>query len=249
MRLTVLGCAGTYPGPDSGCSSYLVEHDGYKLLLDMGNGSLGELQRYTDLREIDAVFVSHLHGDHCLDLITYTYARRYHPGGESGPLAVFGPAALEARLCNSFDRPIPGGIDDVFGFHVVSDAEPIELGPFSLMPRLVSHPVECYGLRVEAGGRTLAYSADSGPVDSLVDLAKDADVFLAEASYLEGDDNPPDVHMTGKEAAEHATRADAKSLVLTHLVPWNPVERVLADATPSFAGPIALATKGLQVEI
>lgn len=249
MRLTVLGCAGTFPGPDSGCSSYLIEHDGYSLLLDMGNGSLGELQRYTDLRSIDAVFVSHLHGDHCLDLVTYTYARRYHPAGSSPPLGVFGPSKLEARLCNSFDRPIPGGIDDVFAFHVVADAEPIKLGPFRLMPRLVDHPVECYGVRVEAGGRSLAYSADTGPVESLVDLARDADVFLAEASYLEGDDNPPGIHMTGKQAAEHAAKANARSLVLTHLVPWNPVERVLADATPAYPGPISLATRGLQLDI
>lgn len=249
MRLTVLGCAGTFPGPDSGCSSYLIEHDGYSLLLDMGNGSLGELQRFTDLRKLDAVFVSHLHGDHCLDLVTYTYARRYHPDGDSPPLALFGPAKLEARLCNSFDKPIPGGIDDVFAFHVVADREPIELGPFRLMPRLVEHPVECYGVRVEAGGRSLAYSADTAPVASLVDLARGVDVFLAEASYLEGDDNPPGIHMTGKEAAEHATRADAKSLLLTHLVPWNPVERVLADATPAYSGPITLATRGLQLDI
>jgi ribonuclease BN (tRNA processing enzyme) len=249
VRLTVVGSAGTFPGPESGCSSYLLEHEGYKLLLDMGNGSMGELQKYIDLREIDAVFVSHLHGDHCLDLVTYTYARRYHPGGGSGPLAVFGPAKLEARLCNSFDRPIPGGIDDVFAFHVVSDSEKIELGPFHLVPRLVSHPVECYGVRVEAGGRTLAYSADSGPIDSLIDLARDADVFLAEASYLEGDENPPGVHMTGKEAAEHATRASAQSLLLTHLVPWNPVDRVLADAESAYSGPIALATRGLQLDI
>ncbi|MDX6273583.1 MAG: hypothetical protein QOJ92_793, partial [Frankiales bacterium] len=110
-------------------------------------------------------------------------------------------------------------------------------------------PVECYGVRVEAGGRTLAYSADSGPIDSLVDLARDADVFLAEASYLEGDQNPPGVHMTGKEAAEHATRASARSLLLTHLVPWNPVDRVLADAAPAYSGPIALATRGLQLDI
>ena len=81
MQLTVLGCAGTFPGPSSPCSGYLVEHDGYRLILDLGAGALGNLQRHCDLREIDAVYITHLHADHCIDLVAYFYARRYHPQG------------------------------------------------------------------------------------------------------------------------------------------------------------------------
>jgi ribonuclease BN (tRNA processing enzyme) len=100
-------------------------------------------------------------------------------------------------------------------------------------------------MRLTAGGRTLAYSADSGVCDDLVDLAHGSDMFLCEASYLEGDDNPPDIHLTGKEAAEHAKRAEVGRLVLTHLVPWNDRDRSLAEASDAYPGPLSLAAPGL----
>ena len=94
MKLTVLGSAGTFPGPDSPCSAYLVEHEGFRLLLDFGPGSLGPLQRHLGLLDLDAVYLSHLHADHCLELVTYSYARRYHPDGNPPSLPVYGPAGL-----------------------------------------------------------------------------------------------------------------------------------------------------------
>ena len=106
----------------------------------------------------------------------------------------------------------------------------------------MNHPVETYGMRISAGGRTVAYSADSGACDELVKLAREADLFLCEASYLEGDDNPPDIHLTGKEAGAHAARADVGRLVLTHLVPWGDADRTLGEATTAFSGDIAVAS-------
>jgi glutamate racemase len=90
MRLTVLGCAGTFPGPGVPCSGYLVEHEGYRLLVDLGAGALGQLQRHIGLLDVDAVYVSHLHADHCIDLVAYSYARRYHPDGVPPVLPVYG---------------------------------------------------------------------------------------------------------------------------------------------------------------
>ncbi len=103
MRLTVLGCAGTFPGPRSGCSSYLVEHDGFRLLLDAGNGAVGALQRHGGLLDLDAVLLSHLHADHCVDLVAYAYARIYPPAGPPPPLPVYGPGGTEERLVRVFD--------------------------------------------------------------------------------------------------------------------------------------------------
>ena len=84
MRLTVVGCSGSFPGPDSPASCYLVEQDGYRVVLDLGNGALGQLQRYVSLDDVDAVLISHLHVDHVIDLCSYYVARRYRP---AGPLA------------------------------------------------------------------------------------------------------------------------------------------------------------------
>ena len=92
MRLTVIGCAGSFPGPDSPASCYLVEADGFRMLLDLGNGALGVLQRHAGLYDIDAICLSHLHGDHCLDMSSYWVARTYAPGGPKPPVPVYGPA-------------------------------------------------------------------------------------------------------------------------------------------------------------
>src|SRR5580698_10882582 len=81
MRLTIIGCSGSFPGPESPASSYLLEAEGFRLVLDLGNGALGVLQRHASLYDIDAVALSHLHADHCLDMCGYWVARRYGPGG------------------------------------------------------------------------------------------------------------------------------------------------------------------------
>lgn len=241
MKLTVVGMAGTFPGPGSGCSSYLLEQDGFRLLLDMGNGSIGALQEACGLLGPDALVISHLHGDHYLDLITYTYARRYHPDGAPPKLDVHGPSTIRDSVIGAYARDVHELLDEVYVFHPVNEDGKREIGPFEVDLRRVNHPVETYGMRITAGGRTLTYSADSGECDPLVDLARDSDLFLCEASYLDGDPNPPDVHLTGLQAAEYAARANAQRLVLTHLVPWGDEARTLGEAKRAYDGEIGVA--------
>lgn len=249
MRLTVIGCSGTFPGPDSPCSSYLVEADGFTLLLDAGNGAIGAMQLYADLLAPDAVVISHLHGDHYLDLHPYTYARHYHPDGTPPPLPLHGPADLHAQMVAGFGRAISSAELVGTAYDIATlQAGRREIGPFTVTLARMAHPVECYGLRLEAGGRTLAYSADTGPCDSLLDLATDADVLLCEAAYGAGD-GPPDLHLSGRQAGEHATRAAAGRLLLTHLVPWADRGRTRDDAATAYAGPVDLVASGDRYEI
>lgn len=246
----MLGCAGTFPGPDSACSSYLVEHDGYKLMLDAGNGATGALQRWGDLLDVDAVVISHLHGDHYLDLVTYTYARHYHPDGAAPRLPVHGPSGIAGQLASAFAKPgVEDMLDAVYDFRPVDGDRRLEVGPFTLDLARVNHPVETYGMRLTAGGRSVAYSADTAGCDALVELARDSDLFLCEASYLHGDDNPPGVHLTGHQAAEHAVRAGARRLVLTHLVPWGDAARTLAEAQTVYDGDLSLASAGAVFDV
>jgi ribonuclease BN (tRNA processing enzyme) len=233
--------SGTFPGPESGCSSYLVEQDGFRLLLDVGNGSTGALQQVCGLLGPDAVVVSHLHGDHYLDLITYTYARRYHPDGRPGMLPVFGPTDIANHIGSTFGRDVSHLLSEVYEFRPVSSDRRVEIGPFTVDLKRVVHPVETYGMRIQAGGRTLAYSADSAPCDALLDLARDADLFLCEASYLDGEDNPPGIHLTGREAGDYAARAGARRLLLTHIVPWGDGTRSLLEASSSYDGDLGVA--------
>jgi len=246
MRLTVLGCAGSFPGPDSPCSSYLVEAEGFRLLVDIGAGSLSALQRYATLTSVDAIVLSHLHADHIFDACNYVVVRRYAPDGPYPVLPVYGPAGTAARLVAAYGE---GPLDDVYEFH---DLRPgtLHIGPFSLTVDRVNHPVETYGMRIEHDGRVLAYSGDTAPCDALVRLAKGADLFLCEASYPDGEENPPDLHLTGRDAGEVATKAGAARLVLTHLVPaWCSEANVFESASAAFAGPLEVARSGARYEI
>src|SRR4026209_2708073 len=114
MRLTVLGCAGSFPGPDAACSAYLVEADGFRLMLDFGTGSLSALQRYASLTSVDAILLSHLHLDHMVDACLYVVVRRYAPDGPYPVLPVYGRSGVGSRLSAVYGE---GSIDDVYRFH------------------------------------------------------------------------------------------------------------------------------------
>jgi ribonuclease BN (tRNA processing enzyme) len=248
MQVTVIGCAGSFPGPDSPASCYLLEAEGFRLVIDMGNGALGVLQRYAELFSIDAICLSHLHADHCIDLAAYWVARQFAPDGARPPIPVYGPPGTADRvtphLGPSAEPASPSPETARFDFHdlAVSTAE---IGPFRISTDHMNHPVETFGFRVEHDGWRLAYSADTGESDALVRLADGADLLLCEASFLDGQDTRPNLHLTARQAAEHADRAGVGQLVLTHLVPWNDRGRSLAEASAAYRGPLSLATSGL----
>jgi ribonuclease BN (tRNA processing enzyme) len=251
MRLTVIGCSGSYAGPDSPASCYVVEadHDGrtWRIVLDLGSGALGPLQRHTDPLAVDAVFFSHLHPDHCLDLCGYYVLRKYHPDGSHPRIPVWGPAGVAARMARAYDLPEEPGMSAEFDFSEYTG--PVDVGPFRIEPVPVVHPVPAYGLRVSAGGKTLAYTGDSGPCEGLDRIASGADLLLAEASFRHADDNPDDLHLTGREAGELAARHGVPQLVVTHVPPWFTAEEMLAEAAAVYDGRLAAAHTGAVFEL
>jgi ribonuclease BN (tRNA processing enzyme) len=249
MRVTVIGCSGSFPGPHSPASCYLIEAEGFKVLLDLGNGALGALQSVDDMFDIDAVVLSHLHADHCIDMCGYWVARKFCPGGPKPVLPVHGPADTAMRLAQAYDMDPDPGMSDVFDFRDLCRG-PYDIGPFRVTTALMNHPIEAYGFRFEHNGSVLAYSGDTGQSDALVELARDADLFLCEASFLDSPNLPTEMHLTGKEAGEHAARAGAAHLVLTHLIPWNDPALTLAEAKRSgYEGAIDVAVPGLTFEL
>ncbi len=253
MKLTIVGCSGSFPGPDAPASCYLVEapYEGgtFRLLLDLGSGALGPLQKHVGLDEVNAVALSHLHADHCLDLCGLYVVSTYHPGGRLPMIPVYGPDGTAARMARAYDLPEALGMDGAFDFRTYPEA-PFELGPFNVEAVRVDHPVTAYALRVTYDGRTLVYSGDTGPCRGLDEIAKGCDLLLAEASFLETEpDNPPGLHLTGREAADAAQRAGVGRLVLTHIPPWYDADVVMAEATPHFDGPMSLARRGASYDI
>ena len=261
MRLTIVGCSGSYPGPGSAASCYLLEAEHtsssgetrtWRILLDLGNGALGQLHRYADPLTIDAVFVSHLHADHCLDLCGYYVMRKYHPTGPQPRIPVWGPAGAAARMARAYDLPADPGMSEEFAFHDYADGEhgsPVELGPFRVEAHEVVHPVAAYALKVTAGRRTLVYSGDTAACPALDQAATDAHLLLAEASFVSGADNPPDLHMTGADCGRTASKAGVERLVLTHIPPWHDKKDAMREAEGVFDGPVLLASEGSTYQV
>lgn len=245
MKLTVVGCSGSFPSADSACSSYLVEAEGFRLLVDLGNGALGELQKHCGLYDVDAIALSHLHPDHCIDMLSYFVARYYrYEGGRCDPIPVYGPAGTERRLTAAYaDAPSEKSMSEVFDFRTLNDGE-IRLGPLTVTSARVAHPVETYGFRITHGSRSLCYSGDTGSCEALTELARGVDLFLCEASFTHGKEDVPALHLNGRQAGECAREAGAARLVLTHIPPWTDAQVNLSDAKAAFDGPVELARPG-----
>ena len=253
MKLTVIGCSGSFPGPTSPASCYLLEapFEGrtYRILLDLGSGSFGALQRHIDPRDIDAILLSHLHADHCFDMSGLFVVSKYHPDGTYPAIPVLAPAGAGRFLATAYGSDDGEAMTEQFDFQPWADGATTMLGPFTITAALVDHPVEAYGVRVSCAGGVLAYSGDTGPTEALVELASGADLFLCEASFLESRSNPPHLHLTGAEAGDIATRAGVGRLLVTHIPAWTARADVEADVLTTWGGSFDLVTADATYEV
>ena len=247
LSVTVLGCSGTHPGPERMCSSYLIDAGGFRILADVGNGSLSNLQKVIDVGEVDALFLSHLHPDHFADIYGFYYALRFHP---RGPLSVpvyapVGAFAFVNQLLRDYDT-----FGEVCCFNTARAGDRLELGPATVTLFQANHPVDAMSLRVEHDGKVLTYSGDSATTPALVEAARDADLFMADATWLERERPlPADVHMTGYEAGQTATKAEVKRLLVTHVYPANDPLETAAEAARSYDGDIVVAYDLQELEL
>ena len=258
MNLTIVGCSGSTSGPDSAASCYLVQapYAGsvFSLVLDFGPGAFGALYSHLHPSQVDAIALSHLHPDHCLDLCAYYVGATYStPGAQWAKRPLYAPVGAADRLSLAYNAPTLDGVEPPAGEPMLSHFEhhtwqPVQtIGPFTVETAPVAHPVETYAVRVEEngpGGGTLVYSGDTGPTESLTALAAGADLLLVEAAFMDRADNRPALHLCGREAAEIGQRAGVGRVLLTHIPPWHDREAVLAEATPHFSGPVSLAMPG-----
>ncbi len=246
MRLTVRGGCGAWPEAGQACSGYLVEHEGFQLVVDLGYATFPRLLEYVPATEVDAVLISHGHPDHCADLSPLLRARTLIDDPVA-PLAVHAlPGALEAVLALDRVGMTSGAID----LHVITPDEPLQVGPFGVATRLLPHWLPNVGVRVEADGSAFAYTGDSGSVPQIAELARDADLLLAEATYL--DEVPEDsvrYLSSARAAGSWAAQADVGRLCLTHLWPGSDHDTAAALAREAYAGDVSVATAGMAIEL
>lgn len=240
MKLTILGSSGGYSGPENPSSGFLVEHAGARLWIDAGHGTFSALQRRTGFTEVDAILISHVHADHCVDLYAFNIAMRFH---EQGVLrrSLYCPQEVWQRMPLLLGDPPEGekGFGQSFDFHPTEAGGVVEVCGLRVSFLRTDHPNYCLALRLESEDGVLTYSADTGPGADLAGFAQGSDLLLCEATYQEGRVGAP-VHLTARQAGETALRAEARQLVVTHVWPELDPRRSVEEASA--------AGRDLQVE-
>lgn len=235
MEVIVLGsAAAAVPGPGNAGSGYLVRHGDDALLVDCGNGVLGNLSRHADFEEVDHLLLSHLHYDHVLDIFPLTLRFRYF----ERTLPIHAPDGCQGTFETFFGlfSGEPEKYLDLHDHEAWTDREPVEVEDFTVTPVPVEHNVPAYALRIERDGAAVTYSADTRPCDALVEAAEGADLFLCEATLPGGVtwDDAEENHMGAADAARTAAKADVDHLALTHMLYNQDPEDSLEQAREHF---------------
>jgi ribonuclease BN (tRNA processing enzyme) len=242
VELTVLGAGPAYSNrPGSLGSGYLLEAGGRAIVLDLGQGTFTELAIAVEPSRLDAVFVSHLHPDHFIDLVPLRHYLRYELR-PPGRVAVFGPAGLAARLDALHDEP--GFAVAALDVRVLAPGE-VRVGPFTIEAVRVTHTADSYAVRVtdEAGGG-LVYSGDCGRIDDLVPLVRPGDAVLVEVSFGTSPVPPGAWHLNADDVVELARRARPGRILLTHLQMGFDPAAVLERVRAGYEGPVRFVTRG-----
>lgn len=255
--MVVLGGCGAWPEAGCACSGFVVEHDGFRLVLDLGYGTLPRLLTLLGSSAgtgVDGVIVTHDHPDHMVDLHGF-FRARWFSARNAPAIPLYAPAGVLDRVRRLED-------DDVDAEHVekVFDWQPLpadayQVGPFCLDSWALPHHVLNAGVRLSTNGLTMAYTGDTGPDPTLADLGRDADLYIVEASDREQQSpfahqsTGPRMHLTAREAGAAAAAASARRLMLTHFWPDNDRQRARAEAAEAFTGEILIADEDLEVPL
>jgi ribonuclease BN (tRNA processing enzyme) len=267
--MTILGCRSGMPANGQPSSGYLVASGAATILLDCGPGIATALGAVAAPDELSAVIISHLHLDHCYDLLPVgksllTRKLRYPQAGDAPqqwadidavPLYVpAGAAAVLGRLAALFPVTTAPVLDRTFGLAFdVREYQPgtrFTVGDMTVTLHQLRHSAPNCGIRVESPDGSLAYTGDTGVTPELLPLAAGADLLLAEAT-LTATDHGPHGHLSAADAARAAQNAGAKSLVLTHFPSAEPGWLLARrdEAAREFAGAVHLARPGATFEI
>jgi len=250
VRITVLGKSPSWADAGGACSGYLVEEGETSLLVDCGNGVFGKLRERRRYAEIDAVVISHLHADHFLDLVPFSYALTHGPGAAGARPALHVPPGARAGLRRVVGTWGPEElVESAFALREYDPAETLEIGPLRVRFTPVPHFMPTHAVEVtEPTGARFTFGADTGPSEDLVAFARDTDLVMLEATIAEPDAEPRG-HLTPAEAGEHAARAGARRLVLTHLTDEADPGWALDEARRTYHGPVELAAEGAVYEL
>jgi len=262
VRITVLGKSPAWQDAGGACSGYLVEESGTCMLLDCGNGVFAKLREVRDYVDVDAVIVSHLHADHFFDLVPFasalTYAPRWHPAPVDGRPGVEvprpalhvpgGAAAALRRVCAGGGMPADH-VEGAFALREYEAADALEIGALRVRFHRVPHFVATHAVEIAGATGRMTFGADHGPSAELVEFASGTDLLLLEATLSQPEPAGERGHLTPAEAGDHAARADAGRLVLTHISDELDQGWARDQAAEAFSGPVEVAAEGAVFQV
>lgn len=239
LSVTVLGCSGSYPGPGGACSGYLLDDGSTRIWVDAGSGTMANLQRHIGFDQLHAVVLSHEHPDHWSDLEGWRIVWQYRLERTRG-FPVYAPAGLKAH---TYEPESPA-----LAWHDVTSGDKVTVGTMEFTFSRTDHGPETLAMRVDAGGRSLGYSADTGPAWSLEALGRGLDLALCEATMTTEEEGTLQ-HLSARQAGATARAAGAGRLVLTHLWSTHDPEQSRRDGSAAFGAPVEIATVGARYEV
>ena len=263
MRVTILGKSPSWQDAGGACSGYLIQSGESNVLLDCGNGVFGKLRERIDYVDLDAVLLSHLHADHWLDLVPYSYALTYAPKQQPVPVHTWPgtdtparPRLIAPQGATEIFRRVVGSwgnedlIENAFELEEYSAGDSVRVGEIEASFHPVPHFIDTFAVNVRADGSgKLSYSADTRPGEEIVEIVRDADLLLMEATLPRPERTGLRGHLTPEEAGDHAKRAGAKRLVLTHISDELGDEWAREEAERAFGGPVEVAREGAAYDL
>lgn len=243
MRLTVLGCSGSFPAADCGCSGYLVEHEGHAVAIDLGPGTVGALQHHLPLERLDAVVLTHAHADHWVDLTGLHVAARY--GFDRDGIPVWGTSEnLELATTLMVD------LAPTFDWRVTGDGDRFAIGGLRFSLERTDHYIETLAVRVDASdGGSFVYSSDTGPEWSIASLGRGVDLALVESTFPTDEEAAGIKHLSASMAGAQARAAGAKRCVLTHFWPGTDRAEHAATGSAAYGAAVDIATPHQMYEL
>lgn len=244
MKLTVIGFWGGYPKQNSASSGYLLEQNGFQLLIDCGSGVLAKLQNIIQPEDLDAVLISHYHPDHIADIGVLQHARLIQGflGKDFPTLPIYGHHFDHHEFAKLTYKEITKGI-------AYQPNEVLSIGPFQVSFLKTNHPVPCYAMRIEANGKSIVYTADSSYKEEFIEFSKQADILLCECNFYGHQNGKSAGHMNSIEAGRLAREAGVKQLILTHLPHYGDLNELIEQASKEFTGIINLADEFYSISL
>lgn len=244
LKIIPIGVWGGYPNKNEATSAFLIEQDGFRCLVDCGSGVLCAVQNYTELREIDAVIISHYHPDHVADIGVLQHAAMVGMQLKEWetPLYIY---AHDQDL-EEFNKLSYKGVTEG---RAIKASDTLELGPWQVTFCETIHPVYCLAMRFTANGRTVVFTADTAWKEELIDFSREADLLVAESNLYEKYIGIVQGHMSGSQAGKLAEQARAKQLLLTHLPQYGELHEILDAAKSSYTGKVEFAVIGKTYHI